>query len=581
MEAVRDKATMEKYSSAFTISDMEVFLFPELMMALVLANIMSGRLWSWKDDPWFAGLEKMTWNRKLQRLKQYIMDHYSFNLDLETWGLTTKEKELARFSPFVEPEVFSRSNALFGYEGDRYYFDMDIRRHFGLDKFTSNVIPYWKTETVEAMDAFQFKQGYHRGAGECVSLAALYAAALFVVLEVPLEDIFLMATPLHSQNFLLVEDGVITNNRRLVTKTMWTNGTELTDKARRALAYERVTIVSHITGYIHIDQQRATMQQAAYQRFKWHLQAYLTSGLTFELFINFLRVHGKYRRYFQFEYQHQGHSYYITAEDLFCYEHGSKNRIGDSTRKKLLEEVETEDFELQAYRRRFILNVLETSLNGQALSCQDGNLHSFLEDALAGFPALEEMEKDLCSFIHLEPQLPAEDKLFIAEPELVLSPAMGREGIIAYLQQQRSRHETANLAFYAGRQLDEKGWPPFLKACWERNPVSRLRFQDMSPEAVYAALQAWPHVSIYDDQGLATPDEVVNFERGDGLEKALLLANVLLARALQPGSLSIRGTRVLVVWGDRQFEFESSKGYQLQWPLPAALHQPTGAKEKE
>ena len=26
--------------------------------------------------------------RRLQHLKQYILDHYVFNLDLETWGLT-------------------------------------------------------------------------------------------------------------------------------------------------------------------------------------------------------------------------------------------------------------------------------------------------------------------------------------------------------------------------------------------------------------------------------------------------------------------------------------------------------------
>lgn len=32
---------LEKYSSATTLSDMEVFVFPELMYSLVLANIMS------------------------------------------------------------------------------------------------------------------------------------------------------------------------------------------------------------------------------------------------------------------------------------------------------------------------------------------------------------------------------------------------------------------------------------------------------------------------------------------------------------------------------------------------------------
>ena len=55
--------------------------------------------------------------RRLQRLKQYIMDHYVFNLDLETWGLTNQKRELARFAPFLSPEEIAQSNALFGYQG--------------------------------------------------------------------------------------------------------------------------------------------------------------------------------------------------------------------------------------------------------------------------------------------------------------------------------------------------------------------------------------------------------------------------------------------------------------------------------
>ena len=42
-----DKRELELYSSAVTLSDMEIFVFPELMYSLVLANIMSPRLWKW------------------------------------------------------------------------------------------------------------------------------------------------------------------------------------------------------------------------------------------------------------------------------------------------------------------------------------------------------------------------------------------------------------------------------------------------------------------------------------------------------------------------------------------------------
>ena len=200
---------------------------------------MSPVIWEWKKDPWFSKIDTMKPYKRIQRLKQFIIDNYEFNLDLDTWGLTTKENELDRFNYFVDEKTLSQSNALFGYEGDKHYFTLDIRKHFGLDKYNSNIIPYWKTETIEAMNAFKLKENYKVGAGECVSLSTLYAAALFVICKIPLEDIFLIATPLHSQNFILVNDGILTNNRRLVTKNMWFNGTDLSTKAQRALRNEK------------------------------------------------------------------------------------------------------------------------------------------------------------------------------------------------------------------------------------------------------------------------------------------------------------------------------------------------------
>ena len=265
----------EEKSSAVTLSDMEIFIFPELMYSLVLANILSPRLWAWRDLEWFDGIRSMRPKRRLQRLRQHIMDNYTFNLDLETWGLTTQQRELKRFAPFLDPDAIARSNALFGYQGDVYYYDIDIRRHFGLDKYSGDTIPYWKTETVEAMDAFSRKPGHAVGAGECVSLAGLYAAAAFVVCGLPLDDIYLMATPLHSQNFIDVDTGILTNNRRLVTRAMWANGTVISQQARRALEHERVTIVSHASGYIHLLYPEATINPTAYERFSQKLKDFL------------------------------------------------------------------------------------------------------------------------------------------------------------------------------------------------------------------------------------------------------------------------------------------------------------------
>jgi hypothetical protein len=98
---------LEKYSSAVTLSDMEIFVFPELLYSLVLANIMSPRVWAWKDHPWFKDIHKLKPYRRVLRLKQFIIDQFEFNLDLDTWGLTTKQRELARFAPWMDETTLS------------------------------------------------------------------------------------------------------------------------------------------------------------------------------------------------------------------------------------------------------------------------------------------------------------------------------------------------------------------------------------------------------------------------------------------------------------------------------------------
>ena len=285
-----DKKNLEKYSSAFTLSDMEIFIFPELFYPLVIANILSPIIWEWRNDPWFNGIEKKSFTYKTNRIKQFIIQNYIFNLDLGTWGLTTKDQEIERFSDFFDMELLKKSNALFGYEGDKFYFDLDIRKHFGLDKYDSEIIPYWKTETVEAMTAFTYKENFTTGAGECVSLSALYAAAMFIVGRIPLEKIFLIATPLHSQDFINEKGGIITNNRRIMTRNMWFNGTSISTKARRALENEKVTVVSHISGYIHIIHEEATIDKQAYNDFVVKLNEFLSTDLDAAIFINFSEV---------------------------------------------------------------------------------------------------------------------------------------------------------------------------------------------------------------------------------------------------------------------------------------------------
>ena len=63
---------LEKYSSAITLSDMEIFVFPELMYSLVLANIMSPALWKWRQLDCFKKLEGKNSYKKLMRPKAHL-----------------------------------------------------------------------------------------------------------------------------------------------------------------------------------------------------------------------------------------------------------------------------------------------------------------------------------------------------------------------------------------------------------------------------------------------------------------------------------------------------------------------------
>ncbi len=564
---------LEIRSSAVTLSDMEVFIFPELMYSLLLANIMSPRIWQWREDPWFDGLEKLKPYRRINRLKQFIMEHYVFNLDLDTWGLTTKDKELERFNDFISTDTLKQSNALFGYEGDKYYFSIDIRRHFGLDKYEGDVIPYWKTETVEAMDAFRHKPAYRNGAGECVSLAALYAAALFIVARIPLEDIYLMATPLHSQNFVDIGDGMLTNNRRLLTKAMWFNGTALSAQARRALENERVTIVAHLGGHIHAVYEEATIGSGAYAHYSERLRSYLKTQISEEIVVNFLRHHRDLQSCFQIRWPVHGVDRYIPSERAFFYEHGSPYRISDRTRSKLLDDIDEEEFQPAPLPQRIVLNDFEDFIRDNQIDCEKpGDIERLKRQLGRDCERAGRAIDALTSFCRVEPRLPdAGAKHFVQSgTPLDFGLEMRREDIVARLEQLRGGNVVADLAFYAYRDLNRTEPWPFLLAALKRNPVAIAGANGMSDADVVRVVSEMPDESIYGEHGrLAQPDEVWNYGRGDGVEKAILLANILHERAPgEPLELSVGPSAARLTAGSESYEFTSRKELREQsWPL--------------
>jgi hypothetical protein len=560
-----DKPTLEKFSSAFSLSDMEIYVFPELLYPLVIANIMSPIIWKWRDDPWFKDITKKSFVYKINRIKQYIMEHYVFNLDLDTWGLTTKEKEISRFDGFIDMDLISQSNALFGYEGDKYYFDIDIRRHFGLDSYTGNIIPYWKTETVEAMSSFHFKESFMTGAGECVSLSALYAAALFIVGRIPLENIFLIGTPLHSQNFVDVNEGVLTNNRRIVTKRMWFNGTSMSSRARRALENEKVSVVSHISGYIHIAFEKATINPASYQRFTMNLKKFLSAPLTPEVFINFLRYNMNYKSCFQYRFMNHGHEHYIGLDTIFTYEHNSRSSFSLPTREALLNEIDDEEFSHTPLKNRIMIQDAEKFLEENGNGAIEEVSAKFLQLTKASECNKEEtvklLFKELGDFLNVRPRLPDPKKHLVTNEILNLSTDMTRQDILDYITVKSTDNEVALLSLYTYRQMGKIEWKPFVVAALERNPVSLEGLKGKTPESAYQVLSGMPGDSVYDGQRLAQPDEVWNFGRGDGLEKAFVLANFIYNEA-NPRSMRLvvqKSNVILDVDGNSYF-FASEKG---------------------
>ena len=567
---------LEEYSSAMTLSDMEIFVFPNLLYPLVLANLMSPRIWSWRADPWFENFAKLTPYRRILRLKQFIMDHYAFNLDLETWGLTTQEKEMARFAPFISPDAIAKSNALFGYEGDKFYFDLDIRRHFGLDKYTGNVIPYWKTETVEAMDAFRFQPGHSQGAGECVSLSTLYAAALYVLCGIPLEDVFLLATPLHSQNFVDVGDGILTNNRRLVTKAMWFNGTALSAKARRAIENEQITIVSHCSGWVHVVYPDAGISPDAYARLREKLGDFLQTPVSPEILFNFLRQNPERQRCFQIEHAVFGKRRWIPAERAYAFENSCPYKVSDRTREKLLAEMDEDDFFAEPLADRIPLNKFDDYFRHNRIDLENEDDRRKLGREFncyhTGACAIID---ELRAFCRLAPRWPdaAEAKRFRPGPAIDLPPGLAREDVVARLQAQRAANPVADLAFYAYRDLSRTDPRPFLKAAVERSPVCVEAARTMDVPMAVACLREMADESIYDGPRAAQPDVLWNARRGDGFEKAAALAAILHARRPDaPFSLSAAGETATLVFDGKDYSFPSRKSLRLavEWPLRAS-----------
>ncbi len=168
---------------------------------------------------------------------------------------------------------------------------------------------------------------------------------------------------------------------------------------------------------------------------------------------------------------------------------------------------------------------------------------------------------ELGDFLNVRPRLPDPEKLMVSTEILNLSTDMTRQEILEYISLKSDTSEVALLSLYAYRQMDKIDWKPFVKTALERNPVSLDGLKGKTPDSVYQLLSAMPGDSIYDGQRLAQPDEVWNFGRGDGLEKAFVLANFLYNEALpNTMKLTVSQANVILEADGKGYRFVSGKG---------------------
>jgi hypothetical protein len=228
-----------------------------------------------------------------------------------------------------------------------------------------------------------------------------------------------------------------------------------------------------------------------------------------------------------------------------------------------------DEFQRQPLPKRIVLNDLEDFVKDKEIDINNEAdvlklKEQFASDCLNAEIAIESLSR----FCHIPPRLPDTSAKTIIETEepLGIHVEMGREEIIDRLAAIRDKHPTADMAFYAFRDLNRTTPEPFIKSAIERNPVSVEETSELNNSAVVDRLNDMPNESIYDDPGrLAQPDEVWNYGRGDGVEKAILLANIL--RARHPGeqmALAIGAEQATLQSGTKEYTFPSTKGLATQ-----------------
>ncbi|HMA65566.1 MAG TPA: hypothetical protein VKO63_10220 [Chitinispirillaceae bacterium] len=174
---------------------------------------------------------------------------------------------------------------------------------------------------------------------------------------------------------------------------------------------------------------------------------------------------------------------------------------------------------------------------------------------------VEEVVEDLIAFCKINPRLPDTDKEWVHSEPVNLDDVKNAQDALDKISEFRTKNISADLAFSAYRDLSRSPWKPFLKAAFERNPVILHALRDTDIQTIFTKLNALENESIYDESTrVAQPDEVWNFGRGDGLEKALCFVNILRKHFPQERyTLDYSEKKVNIKVNNSDFTFATSK----------------------
>jgi hypothetical protein len=165
----------------------------------------------------------------------------------------------------------------------------------------------------------------------------------------------------------------------------------------------------------------------------------------------------------------RGADRYVTLDQAFSFEQESAYKVTDGTREKLLAMIPQETFAASCCPCKIVLNDIEAFVRVRSIDlCDPADLKALRERIGDACMSGAEMVDQLVRFCHTEPRLPTTDVRFTPRRRRWrCRPTMTRDEVIAHVSSLRVRNVTADMAFYAWRDLARTPAAPFIKAAME------------------------------------------------------------------------------------------------------------------